>query len=91
MKNAIEDAVRNVYTALQKKHAEFCACPRCQDDVMALALNHTKPRYVAGDPPLGAAVTSAQLAGDQARAQLTVIVFDAMRRVAAHPRHEVRS
>lgn len=86
MKNAIEDAVRDVYRSLRARHAEFCGCARCEDDVIAFALNHTRPRYVAG-PPMGAAVTSAHLAQDQSRAELTVIVFDAMQRVAKAPRH----
>ena len=86
MKNAIEDAVRDVYRSLRARNEGFCDCPRCQDDVIALALNHTRPRYVAG-PPLGAAVTSVDLAQDQSRAELTVIVLDAMRRVAKEPRH----
>ena len=86
MKNAIEDAVREVYRSLKARHAEFCGCARCEDDVIAFALNHTRPRYVAG-PPMGAAVTSVQLAQDQSRAELTVIVFDAMKRVAQEPRH----
>lgn len=86
MKNAIEDAVRDVYRSLRARNAQYCDCPRCQDDVIALALNHTRPRYVAG-PPLGAAVTSVQLAQDQSRAELTVIVLEAMRRVAQEPRH----
>lgn len=87
MKNAIEDAVRDIYRSLREKNAQFCGCARCEDDVIAYALNHTRPRYVAG-PPMGAAVTSAQLAQDQSRAELTVVVFDAMRRVAKQPRHQ---
>lgn len=86
MKNAIEDSVREIYRSLRGKHAEFCGCTRCEDDVIAFALNHTRPRYVAG-PPMGAAVTSVQLAQDQSRAELTVIVFNAMQRVAREPRH----
>ena len=85
MKNVSERAVRSVYDALRSKHAEFCSCARCQEDVMSLALNHTKPRYVT--EPIGEVVTGVNLSLDQMRAELTVIVFDAMRKVAANPRH----
>ena len=87
MKNALEGAMRSIYAELRAKHSQFCDCTQCQDDVLSLALNHSKPRYVSGNPPLGAVVTGVQLSYDQTRAELTVIVFDAMRRVAASPRH----
>jgi competence protein ComFB len=87
MKNALEAPLRSIYQTLRKQHPEFCACERCQDDVMALALNNTRPRYVSGTPPLGEVITGVQLNYDQTRAQLTVVVFEAMRKVAANPRH----
>ena len=86
MVNALEETIRTVHASLLKSHAEFCSCERCQDDVITLALNQTKPRYVVGDP-LGAAVTRVSLSQDAARAEIAVIVFDAMRRIAQSPRH----
>jgi competence protein ComFB len=88
MKNALEGPLRSIYADLRRKNPQFCDCAQCQDDVLALALNNTKPRYVSGNPPLGEVVTGVQLSLDQARAELTVLLFDAMRRVAASPRHE---
>ena len=90
MRNALEDAMRSIYAELRRKNPQFCDCAQCQDDVLSLALNHTRPRYVSGNPPLGAVVTGVQLSNDQARAELTVVVFDAMRKVAASPRHSAR-
>lgn len=87
MRNALEGAVRSIYAELRGKNPQFCDCAQCQDDVLSFALNHTKPRYVSGNPPLGAVVTGVQLSYDQTRAELTVVVFDAMRKVAASPRH----
>ncbi len=87
MKNALEGAMRSIYAELRAKSSQFCDCAQCQDDVLSLALNHSRPRYVSGNPPLGAVVTGVQLSYDQTRAELTVIVFDAMRKVAASPRH----
>ncbi len=88
MKNALEGAVRSIHRELMKKHAEFCTCERCEDDVMALALNQTKPRYVSENASIGSIVTGVHLSYDQLRAELTVLVFDAMRRVAKSPRHD---
>ena len=53
---------------------------------MTLVLNQARPRYVVGDP-LGAAVTRVALERRQQRAELSVIVLDAMRRVAQTPHH----
>ena len=88
MKNALEGAVRSIHRELMKKHPEFCSCARCEDDVLALALNQTKPRYVSENATLGNVVTGVHLSYDQLRAELTVLVFDAMRRVATSPRHD---
>jgi competence protein ComFB len=86
MLNAIEEVISSVYADLLKTHAEFCSCERCRDDVQTMALNQAKPRYVVGDP-LGAAVTRVALSQDQIRAEIAVIVFEAMRKVSQIPRH----
>jgi competence protein ComFB len=86
MKNALEELVFEVYRQLQTRHPEFCTCERCHDDVIAQALNKARPRYIGGSP-IGAAVTRVSLDGDQAKAEIAVLVFDAMRRVQMNPRH----
>jgi competence protein ComFB len=86
MLNALEEAVRETYDALRSADPKFCGCQRCRDDVMTLVLNQARPRYVVGDP-LGAAVTRVALDRRQQRAELSVIVLDAMRRVAETPHH----
>jgi hypothetical protein len=86
MINALEEAVRATHRALLRDHVEFCACPRCSDDVAMIALNQAKPRYV--DNAVGAAVTRVALSTDAARAELAVLVYTAMRTVAENPRHE---
>ena len=88
MKNALEGAVKSIHRELMRKHPEFCSCARCEDDVLALALNQTKPRYVSENATLGNVVTGVHLSYDQLRAELTVLVFDAMRLVASSPRHD---
>jgi competence protein ComFB len=85
MKSPLERAVREVHDKLTRTHANFCACEQCADDVVALVMNQTKPRYTTTG--LGWAVEAADLDTDQVRAQLAVLVFDAMNRVAEQPRH----
>ena len=87
MKNALEAAVRSIHRELRTRCPEFCACAQCEDDVLACALNQVKPRYVSENSSLGSVVTGVHLSYDQMRAELTVVVFDAMRRVANSPRH----
>jgi hypothetical protein len=85
MKNLLEDAVREIHAALRQHHPQFCACARCSDDVVSLVMNHTRPRYATS--PRGYALAGLEIWGDQTRAELAVLVFDAMRRVSLEPRH----
>jgi competence protein ComFB len=86
MKNRLEDTVREVYAELREQHGEFCHCERCEDDVVAYVLNHTKPRY-GGGTDTGTALISLELQGDQTRATIAVLMLEGMRRVALSPRH----
>lgn len=85
MRSPLERAVRDVHAKLTGTHPQFCACEQCADDVVALVMNQTRPRYTTTG--LGWAVEAADLDTDQVRAELSVLVFDAMHRVAEQPRH----
>ena len=85
MTNAIEEVVREVYDQLREREAGFCACPQCQDDVIRHTMNHLRPRYVG--TTVGSAVTRVSLSLEQTRAEVAVVVLDAMRRVARNPLH----
>ena len=86
MKNALEDVVADIHAQLLRTHALFCACVQCRDDALAHALNHARPRYLGGSI-VGAAVTRVQLDQPPARAELSVLVLEAMQLVHANPRH----
>ena len=86
MKSPLERAVRDIHAKLAEAHPEFCACEQCTDDVAAMVMNQTRPRYTTTG--LGWAVENVNLDTDQTRAELSVLVFEAMRRVAEQPRHE---
>jgi competence protein ComFB len=85
MKSPLERVVREVHQSLTETHPEFCSCEQCADDVVALVMNQTRPRFTTTG--LGWAVEAADLDTDQVRAELSVLVFDAMHRVAEQPRH----
>jgi competence protein ComFB len=85
MRSPLERVVREVHVKLAETHTEFCACEQCADDVVALVMNQTRPRYTTTG--LGWAVEAADLDTDQVRAELSVLVFEAMHRVAEQPRH----
>ena len=85
MINAIEEVVREVYAQVREREAEFCHCAQCEDDVIRHTMNHLRPRYVG--TPVGAAVTRVALALEQTRAEVAVVVLDAMHLVAKNPMH----
>lgn len=85
MKNLLETVVREIHGELRVKHPQFCGCVQCTDDVVALVLNNSQPRYATTDT--GWALANLDLYGDERRAELSVLVLDAMRRVADSPRH----
>lgn len=87
MKNLLEDAVADAYRTVRQRSPDFCGCEKCRDDVISLALNHTRPRYATGEPPKGAVLTRLELQSEQGQAHLIALVHDAMRHVAASPRH----
>ena len=87
MKNALEEVIGTLADQVRKTTgAEYCACADCKDDVITATLNKARPRYVSGGT-IGAAVTRVNLSSDQARAEISVLVLEAMRRVKANPRH----
>ncbi|MCC6319202.1 MAG: late competence development ComFB family protein [Gemmatimonadaceae bacterium] len=86
MKNAIEEIADEVFQQLRERHADFCSCPQCRDDVITRALNQLRPRYISGSP-IGSAVTRVALSQRQARAEMSVVMLEAMQVVRTNPRH----
>jgi len=86
MQNRLESTVLEVYDELLGQYPESCRCELCRADVLAFVLNHARPRY-SGGTNTGSALISVDLQKDQTRAEIAVIVIDAMRRVSVNPRH----
>jgi competence protein ComFB len=87
MKNLVESVVREIHGELKLQHRQFCTCAQCADDVVALVLNHSQPRYATTDT--GTALANLEMWADESRAELAVLVLDAMERVAREPRHDI--
>lgn len=89
MTNAIEEVVREVYVQVRDREAAasagYCTCSQCEDDVIRHTMNHLRPRYIG--TTIGAAVTRVSLTLEQTRAEVAVVLLDAMSRVAQNPRH----
>jgi competence protein ComFB len=88
MKNRVETIIGELYDELARANPDACRCTRCRDDVITFTLNQARPRY--GGTLTGQALISVELQGDALRAQLAVIMLEAMRRVGANPRHDSR-
>ena len=86
MQNVLEESVHEVFYRLRDMEAGYCHCSKCQDDVITLALNQARPRYISG-AAIGSAVTRVALTRDQAQAEVAVLVLEAMRRVQRNPQH----
>ena len=88
MTNALEDIIAEIFDELRHRDAGFCACAQCRDDAILHALNKARPRYISKSL-IGSAVTRVALSQGGVRAEIAVLVLEAMRKVASHPRHEV--
>lgn len=47
LKNYIEIVVDELLPSVLNKYSDVCTCPRCIEDIKAIALNNLKPLYVA--------------------------------------------
>jgi competence protein ComFB len=86
IRNLVEEHVRQSLEALKAHFPAFCPCgeAQCTEDVLVYALNRIPPRYVT--TPEGQAVTELALEKQQQRAEIDVVVMEALRRVSMAPR-----
>ena len=62
-----------------------CMCPQCQSDIIAYALNHLPPRYVATQA--GGAISKADSLRIQHLTDVRTAVVQAAQMVRENPRH----
>lgn len=84
-RNYIEDVVFFNVDQILKKTDDFCKCPRCRLDIVALALNDMHPKYVVSKK--GYAYARVEELEAQASADAVVAITKAMKKVKEHPRH----
>ncbi|HEX2778778.1 MAG TPA: late competence development ComFB family protein [Gemmatimonadaceae bacterium] len=87
MKNIAEEAIAEAYEKMRSQVAGFCGCAKCRDDAISHALNHIRPRYSTGQPP-GSVISRLELTSESGQAQLIAVVLEAIKTVAAQPRHQ---
>ncbi|HEY8393151.1 MAG TPA: late competence development ComFB family protein [Capillibacterium sp.] len=85
MKNYMEDVINEVFDDLLAKNSDFCRCERCRKDVLAIALGKIKGSYAVS--PEGEIFARVEQVDRQVRADALLAVMEAMRKVAAKPRH----
>lgn len=49
VQNVMEAIIISVYEQYERELDMKCTCEQCRSDVIALALNRTKPRYITKD------------------------------------------
>ena len=84
MKNVTEMLVARSYDELLPTMPEFCRCEVCRDDVLVYSLNRLPPHYTS--TLKGEVVSKLEMEAGQGSIDVTVVLLDAMRRVAVSPR-----
>ena len=85
LKNVMEDVVASYVDEVLEPDEDFCGCPHCRLDVIALTLNRLKPKYVVS--PKGYVYAKVGELQAQFQADTIVAATKAMKVVKKHPRH----
>jgi competence protein ComFB len=81
----MESVVASYVDEVIETDKSFCGCPRCRLDVVAIALNAVKPKYVVTTKGFAYARMSQLQA--QFRADTVIAVTKALKTVKEHPLH----
>ncbi|WP_432357470.1 late competence development ComFB family protein [Sporosarcina sp. UB5] len=85
--NVMEEVVQGVLQQYEKELHLNCNCKRCKDDIMAIALNEIKPRYIVNSD-LSPYIRATHVADHQGATNILSTVVKAARIVSANPRCE---
>lgn len=85
--NVMEEVVQAVLQQYEKELHLTCDCDRCKDDIMAIALNEIKPRYIVNSE-LSPFIRAAHVADRQGATNILSTVVKAAHLVSASPRCE---
>ncbi len=85
LRNIVEDVVQlNVGNVMRE--AGMCTCAKCTLDVMALALNNLKPKYVATE--IGSLMSTTSMYSTQNTVTVYQELLKACQFVKENPRHD---
>ncbi|ASB87170.1 late competence development ComFB family protein [Bacillus sonorensis] len=84
--NAKEAVMEELFNQYIDQLNMSCLCSRCKEDVLALALNAVKPKYVTDKSKL--AYIKAELVDKQKNTSMLVTLAEAARRVNENPHCE---
>lgn len=84
MTNVTEYLVNRAYDELAPTIPGICTCRACREDALVFALNRLPPHYASS--LTGEVVTKLGMEAGQGYIDVTVVLLDALRRVAASPR-----
>ena len=85
MKNYMEDVVLEVLDVALRLNPDFCRCEKCRKDVVLIALSNIKGSYASS--PVGEIFARVEQSDRQVRTDVLLAVMQALRQVAAYPRH----
>lgn len=86
LKNHMEDIVDLELPIVLARYTDICKCPKCVDDIKAIALNKLAPRYVVTSK--GLVYTKINELVNQFEADVTIVIVIAIKIVSQNPRHE---
>lgn len=83
--NIMEKLVWDNLDGVTQRTPGVCTCERCKADMVAYALNHVKPKYVATRK--GEVYARAGYLDTATQVSLIAALAEAVRVVSQHPRH----
>lgn len=82
----VNELFDSVFESQRKVNPNLCGCPRCREDVMAIALNRLPPRYVARDE--GEIYTKVGYDQVGGKAEIVAALMHGFELVCRNPRHK---
>jgi len=86
LKNHMEDVVDLKVPVILGRYTDICKCPKCVDDIKAIALNRLPPHYVVTSKGLLYAKVNELV--NQFETDVTIDIVLAIQIVSQNPRHE---
>ena len=85
--NLMEEQVAHKMDSIMRRYPKCCQCDQCRRDIMAIALNHLKPRYVSTER--GGAIARTDSMDFQHAVKIIEEIVKAIELVQEKPRHPV--